>query len=208
MQTLPLNRMAVLLAVVLALPACSSLGPLGDILGSMGGIPGGSQQSGQITAEVQQVDSRQQQIYVRTQDGRTGAVFYDRNTAVVYRQQQYPVTALERGDVVTMRVQQDSRNNLYTDYIVVEQSVQERTGQSPGGIGGQMQRLEGRIGRIDYERGMFELQGQFSGVVIVGLPYNPPRALADRFRRLRSGDYVRIEGQYLSQDRVELYRFL
>jgi len=32
--------------------------------------------------------------------------------------------------------------------------------------------------------------------------------VADRFNRLREGDYVRIEGRFVNQDRFELESFL
>jgi hypothetical protein len=111
-------------AFVLAAAGCSgnTLGTLGDILG----MPSGAAQTGQLAAEIRQVDTQQQRIQVRTQDGQSGYVQYDENTVVVYRQQEYAVTALERGDVVTLHVQQDARGNLFTSRIDVQQSVQER----------------------------------------------------------------------------------
>jgi hypothetical protein len=41
----------------------------------------------------------------------------------------------------------------------------------------------------------------------VTLPYNPRSQDADRFRSLRSGDYVRFYGTYLSNNRVQLRQF-
>lgn len=122
----------VALTVALAtMPACSgnSLGNLGNILGgALGGSPSGSsQQQGEVLAEVQSVDTRQQAIHIRTEQGESGAVLFDRNTVVVYRQQQYPVTALERGDIVEMQLQRVDQQRLYTSRIDVRQSVQERT---------------------------------------------------------------------------------
>jgi hypothetical protein len=45
-------------------------------------------------------------------------------------------------------------------------------------------------------------------MVVVSLPSNAPRSVGDRFNRLREGDHVRIEGQFLNQDRFELESFL
>ncbi len=121
------NLIAVL--AVLLLTGCSG-GLLGDILGGgLGGLGGGQEQGqGQLEAEIQQVDTQRQLIQVRTREGETGAVRYDRNTFVVYRQEQYPVTALERGDIVVMQVRQDRDGSLYVGRIDVTQSVQERRG--------------------------------------------------------------------------------
>ena len=198
---------------VMALSGCAgtNLGALGDILGgAMGGMGGaGGQQQGQLVVEVQGVDTRQQVIAVRTQQGQQGNVLFDQNTIVTYQNQQYPVTALERGDVVAMQVQQTQQGAPYASRIDVQQSVQERTGQTTGGVGGtgQMQQMYGRVGQVDYNRGMFQLQTQ-QGTVVVQMPYNPGPATNDYFRRLRTGDTVRLEGTYIGNGRVELYRFI
>jgi hypothetical protein len=202
------SRTAVATMAMLALGGCAGLGNLGglaDILGAVGGAQGAGQQ-GQLTAEVQQVNTQQRTIRIRTQDGQTGSVLFDQNTVVVYQQQQYPVTALEAGDVANFQLQQASNNNLYAARIDVVQSVQQRSGQS--GASGQLYQLAGRVGAIDQNRGVFELQTQTSGVILVSLPYNPPAATADRFRRLRTGDSVGVEGYLTAQGRVELTRFL
>ena len=111
------------------LTSCAQLGSVGDILGAIGGTGTQQQQQTQLQAEVQQVDAGNQRIYVRTQQGQSGAVRFDGQTVVVYRQQQYPVTALERGDIVVMQLQQVSQNELYASRIDVTQSAQERTGE-------------------------------------------------------------------------------
>jgi exosome complex RNA-binding protein Csl4 len=194
---------ALVLASVAALSsACSTgLGSLGDILGGSG-TPGGQQQ-GQLNVEVRSVDESQRLIQVTTTQGQTGNVRYDQNTVVVYQQQQYPVTALERGDVVVMQVQEDARGELYVSRIDVQQSVQERTGQT----GGNVQELSGRVANLDRNRGWFVLQTQ-SGNLTVSLPYNPPQATLDYFNRLRNGDTVRLEVTPLGAGRAEIYRFL
>lgn len=196
-------------AVALSGCAGTNLGALGDILGGAMGGMGGAGQQGQLVVEVQGVDTRQQVIAVRTEQGQQGNVLYDQNTIVVYQNQQYPVTALERGDVVAMQVQQTQQGAPYASRIDVQQSVQERTGQTTGGVGGtgQMQQMYGRVGQVDYERGTFQLQTQ-QGTYVVQMPYNPGPATNDYFRRLRSGDTVRLEGTIVANGRVELYRFI
>jgi hypothetical protein len=203
-----LSRSTAAAVALVGMSGCAGLGSLGglaDILGAVGGIPGAGGQQGQLTAEVQRVNPQQQTIHIRTQDGQSGPVLYDQNTVVVYQQQQYPVTALEPGDVANFQLQQAQNNNLYAARVDVVQSVQQRGGQAGGG---QLYQLAGRVGSIDHNRGVFELQTQTSGVVLVSLPYNPSSATADRFRRLRSGDSVGIEGYLVAQGRVELSRFL
>jgi hypothetical protein len=45
-------------------------------------------------------------------------------------------------------------------------------------------------------------------VIVVSVAFNTPRAVTDRFNRLRNGDYVRIEGRSASADRFDLENFL
>ena len=211
MMRYSIRHLAAAAFTVVTLSGCAgtNLGALGDILGgAMGGQ--GAGQNGQVVVEVQGVDTRQQVIQVRAQDGQQGNVRYDQNTVVSYQNQQYPVTALERGDVVAMQLQQGQQGQTYVSQIVVQQSVQERTGQGgQGTVGGsgQMQQMYGRVGQIDHNRGMFQLQTQ-QGTVTVSLPYNPGNATTDYFNRLRTGDNVRLEGTFTGNGRVELYRFI
>ena len=200
---------------VLTLTGCAgtNLGQLGEILGGAMGAPGGQQQNGQVLAEVTNVDTRQQVIQLRTQQGQTGNVMFDQNTIVVYQNQQYPVTALERGDVAYFQLQQGQQGSTYAARIDVQQSVQERTGQQTGTTQGgtygqqQMVQLSGTVGRIDYNQGWFELRTQ-NGTATVRLPYNAGEAQADYFRRLRTGQNVRVEGTNLGNGQVDLYRFM
>ena len=213
-----LGRRGVVLAAVLAASGCAGgglggLGGLGDILAGAAGLPGSGQQGqgqgqGQVVAEIQGLDTQRQLIQVRTQNGQTGSLLYDQNTVVVYQQRQYQVSNLERGDVVAIQVQQTNQGSPYASRIDVQQSVQERNGQSSGGGGvGQVQQFNVRVGQVDRQRGMFQLQTSHSGNVVVSLPYNPSGTVVNQFNRLRSGDSVRLEGSEIGNGRVELYRF-
>ena len=115
-----------LVGALVLLTACSNLGALGNILGSLGGIGGAQQQQGQIEVEIRQVDVNAQRIHVRTRGGETGSVRFDNQTQVIYRQQRYPVTALEPGDIAVMQVQEIQGNELYASRIEVTQSVRGR----------------------------------------------------------------------------------
>lgn len=209
-----IRHLAAAAFTVMTLTGCAgtNLGQLGEILGgAMGGGMGGAGQQGQgqVVVEVQGVDTRQQVISVRTEQGQQGNVMFDQNTVVTYQNQQYPVTALERGDVVAMQLQQGQQGQTYVSRIDVQQSVQDRNGQGTGTVGGsgQMQRIQGRVGQIDHSRGTFQLQTQ-QGTFVVTLPYNPGNATTDYFNRLRTGDNVQMEGTVMGQGRIELHRFI
>jgi hypothetical protein len=211
----------VALAAMLSATGCAQAGALGEILGGVMGPQGqGQGQGGQVVGEIQGIDARQGMMQIRTQNGQTGNVYFDQNTRVVYQQREYAVTALERGDVVAFQVQQDQRGNAYTNYIQVQQSVQDRSGQSSqqqGGVynpgtGGtygnnNVQRFAGTVGYIDTQRGSFELRTQ-NGAAQVALPYGASAQDAQRFRALRSGQSVTLDGQMVAQGRIDLVRFV
>lgn len=211
-----LGLRAAALAAMLSAAGCSQAGAIGEILGGVIGPQGqqGQGQGGQVAGEIQGVDTNRGFLQIRTQSGQTGNVYFDQNTRVVYQQREYPVTALERGDVVAMNIQQDQRGQAYTNYIQVQQSVQERTGQSSqggtyngGNSSANVQRFSGTVGYIDTQRGIFELRTQ-NGSAQVSLPYNVNSQDNQRFRSLRSGQNVTVEGRMASQGRIELQRFL
>ncbi|HYW08471.1 MAG TPA: hypothetical protein VE913_16040 [Longimicrobium sp.] len=209
-------RGVVVCAALLSATGCASAGPIGDIIGgvlSQGQGQGQGQrqgQQGEVYGEVQGVDTRQQYVQIRTQDGRTANVRFDQRTRVIYQQQEYAVTNLERGDVVNMRLQQDQQGNLYTDYIQVSQSVQDRNGTNnntgSGSSTGQIQQFTGTVGQVDTQRGVFELRTQ-QGTLVVALPYRPSAQDDQRFRSLRAGQSVRVQGRMVANGRLELDRF-
>lgn len=192
------------LGMALATAACGG-GGLGDILGGVLTGDGGAQ-GGTVTVEVQEVREQQQQIIVRTEDGQTGPVLYDANTQVVYQNQNYPVRALEYGDVVDMRVQQ-VQQGYYTDLIQVRTPVQERQGGYRGSPSPDVYRVEGTIGQIDLQQEAFTLNMTQGGTVTVRLPGNAPQTARDRLRDYRAGDYVRVEIRPVDQQRAELVRW-
>ena len=180
--------------------ACSQLG---SILGGAGGA--GSPQGGsQLSGYVEGVDTRTQQIAIQTSGGQRVMLLFDNQTSVVYQNQNYPVTALERGDQVTARVQSASGGAYYTDLIQVDQSVSSSGGSSSAS--GSVQSLQGVVGQVDRGNGAFRLDGS-NASVIVTLPYNVRQADLNRFNSLRAGDQVRFYGVFLNNSRVELRQF-
>ena len=109
---------------LVVLTGCSNMGSIGNILGSvLGGMGGQQNQQQQLDVEIQQVDANSGRLYVRTNDGQQGTIRVDNNTQVVFNNQRYPVTALERGDVVRIQVQQTQNNELYATRIDVLRSA-------------------------------------------------------------------------------------
>jgi hypothetical protein len=198
-----INRAASGLALALALSGCS------DNV-ALVGRPTLELGQDEFVAEVERLDTSSREIHLRPNDSRTRVVGYSTEARVMYRGREYPVTQLEAGDVVAMRLRQDARGNSYTDLIRVQESIQDRNqrrgdGASPGrGI----QTLDGRVEQLDFQRSSFEIRGQSRERVIVSLSDNARRSDVDRFRALRSGDYVRVEGRFVDRERFELDSFL
>jgi hypothetical protein len=182
--------------------ACSSAGGLGNILGSVLGAGTGTG-GNQLSGYVQGVDTRNRQIGIQQSNGQTIAVSYDNNTQVVYNNQNYPVTALESGDQVTLRIQQMQNGGYYTDVIQVDRSV-----SGPSTIqSGNVQLMEGYVRQVDQQNGLFLLDASNGARITVQLPQQIARNDLDRFRNLRVGDYTRFYGVYVSNARVELRQF-
>lgn len=199
-------RIAPVLVAAATLAGCSG-GGLGDVLGGVltgGGT--GQGQAGTLTVEVQEVRQQQQQIIVRTEDGQQGAVLFDNQTQVIYNNENYPVTALEYGDVVDMRVQ-EVQQGLYTDLVQVRTPVQERQGGSGGTTDPNVYQMEGTIGSINLSQSTFTLNMTQGGTVEVYLPSNASRTMRDRLRDYRAGDYVRVQIRPVSETRAELIRW-
>jgi hypothetical protein len=164
----------------------------------------------ELVAAVERVNTGSSEINLRPNDGRTRVVGYSTDTRVLYRGREYPVSQLEAGDIVAMHLRQDSRGNSYTDLIRVQESIRDRnqsrgdTSRPAAGI----QTVDGRVGRVDFQRNSFEMRDQSREPVLVSVPDSARRSDFDRFRTLRSGDYVRVEGRFLDRERFELDSFL
>jgi hypothetical protein len=209
-------RGAVLLGAGVSITACSQLGGLGNVLGGVLGPAAGSGTGGTVQGTVRAIDTQRGMLQITTTNGQTGNVYFDNRTQVVYQQQQYPVTALEQGDQIQAQLQQDQQGNYYTNYILVTRSVQEsnggynnggynnggyNTGTNSGYI-----TTEGRVTWVDSQRGQFGLNSN-RGALTVQMPYSANANDANTFRNLRQNAYVRVEGQMVSNNQLQLSRF-
>lgn len=189
--------------VVLATGGCAQAGGLGEILG---GVLGGSPAAGnQVSGTVENVDTRSRLVYIRQSNGQNVGFSYDSNTQVSYQNQNYPVTALERGDEVTARYRESGNNSYYVDLIQVNRSV--NSGDTGGTGSGQVYQLQGNVRSVDRSNGVFTMSTQNGGIVTVSMPYNARSTDVNRFNQLRNGDFVRILGEQLNSARFELRQF-
>lgn len=192
------RRATTLLPGLVLVAGCAGFG-LEDVLG---GLPGTGVQDGELV-EVQQVDTRNREIEVMTEDGVRDRVLYDERTRVRYEGRDYEVRALERGDLVRMRLRDTRTGEPYAELIEVERSADERGG---GGVTGSVERVEGEVGWLDRDGGRFILETRNAGIMVF-LPRNPPSDMVRTFRNLDRGDWIRAEIRPLDRDEAELVRF-
>lgn len=164
----------------------------------------------EIFAEVDRVDTSSREIHLRPDDGRNRVVGYSADARVLYQGREYLIAQLASGDEVSMQLKQDSRGKFYTDLVRVHESKRDRDQSRSGdaGPGSRIRTLDGRVEQLDFQRSSFEIRDRSRERVIVSLPDNARRSDVDRFRALRSGDYVRVEGRFLDRERFELDSFL
>jgi hypothetical protein len=193
------GRVPVMLALaggLLLAPACAPLGAMDGV------VLGGGASTSFVEGEVRAVDGRRSRMEIRDRRNRGYMVHFDQRTQVVYRQRQYPVNALERGDVVRVRLVRDRNGALWADRVDVRQSVRER-----GFAYGRTERVAGTVSRVDHRRGHFTMQAGRNQVLVVHLPPRISRDDARRFERLRRGDRVRVEVRPAGRGAAEFVRF-
>jgi hypothetical protein len=199
-----ISRTAILASLATTLSGCAgmNMGSLAEILASGAGLYGSN-----VSGEIRSIDTRRQEIQLSSGYSGSERIQYDNRTEVVYQQRRYDVRDLEVGDYVQVQLA-DSRGERYAQTIYVQEGARNDRGstQYPGGdrrIG----QLDGTVNQIDQRQGWFELSDRYGSIVMVTLPYQANRGLSDRFQRLRRGDRVRIEGEWLNGSRMEVHRF-
>jgi hypothetical protein len=193
--------------LILALVIIMALGQSGCSSALWEELTTGQSDQRDLVGEVERVDTSPREIHLRDNSGRTSVVGYDASTRVIYRGREYSVNQLEAGDIVAVELKRGLLDKSYANLIRVQESVQDRGGiTTRPGTG--IQTVDGRVERVDIQRGTFEIRDQSRERVLVSLPYNARRSDVDRFRALREGDYVRVEGRFLDRERFELDSFL
>jgi hypothetical protein len=181
---------------LLVLAACSPLGAAETV------IPGPGGRHAVVEGQVRSVDLRRSRVEIRDQWNRGQTVRVDRATRVVYRQRSYPVSALERGDVVRVRVARDRNGSLWADRIDVRESVRNR-----GRAHVRTERVNGTVAGVDGRRGYFSLHASRNQALVVYVPTRLSRDDAHRFQRLRRGDRVRVDVVRTGRGTAELVGF-
>lgn len=128
-----MRRATFVLAALLMTAACGSMGDGG--LGSIGDIILGSpssSQSSDVKGTVAAIDTNARRIdlnvtYINNlrdnNNGQRGSIYYDNNTTVVFNNQNYNVTDLERGDEIEVRGVADNGRYLAQQITVVRDAT-------------------------------------------------------------------------------------
>jgi hypothetical protein len=91
----------------------------------------------------------------------------------------------------------------------VHETVQDRLAKgTPRRPLSRLETVEGTVENVNHERGVFDLRLRSGKVITVTLPYNARSADADDLRRLRRGDFVRLEGAFVNPETFQLQAFL
>jgi hypothetical protein len=166
-------------------------------------------QPGEVQAEVDQIDRSRREIHALTNDGGRRVIPYDIDrTHVIYHDGDYSVGDLESGDLIAYFPV--PRDRSYVETIRVQEPVQARpvstARRSPPPPRNDV--VEGTVERVDIDRGLFDVRPRSGGTVTVSVPYNARAVDVDYFRSLRRGDSVRLEGEFVNRDNLQLLSFL
>lgn len=167
---------------------------------------------GETRAELMEVIPSRREIRVRADGGRDRVMTYSANRiTVVYHGRDYTVENLQSGDIIAF--QTDPRNSNDIESIRIQEPVQSRTSPAPSNArpsppSPRSNVIEGTVDRIQYDRGIFDVRTRSGEVVTVSLPYSARAVDVENFRRLRTGDSVRLEGEFINRDNVQLESFI
>jgi len=166
--------------------------------------------AGEVRGEIDRVDRGRREISVIADDGRRQLLPYDIDrTHVVYHGWDYAVDDLEAGDRVAFRPL--PRSVSYIDTIRVLEPVQARSGTTiarPLPARARADVVEGTVERVDPSLGTFDLRPPTGRTITVSVPYNAKTADVDSFRSLRRGDRVRVEGEFVNSESLQLLSFI
>jgi hypothetical protein len=149
-----------------------------------------------ISATVNGMDHNLREIYLRTANNQHYVVSYTAGTRVTSRDRQVSVNDLRPGDRIRAEVREGTGQRLFADEIQLE-----------GGGASAIRVIEGTVERIVPERGFLELRTGTGALVTVYVPEGSSAETRNRFQRIGVGDTVRLEGERLGEDRLELLAF-
>lgn len=162
-----------------------------------------------LVGEVERVELSARRIYLRPynkSDRRVVALSAD--AQVFDRGREYPVARLKPGDVVAMQIKRDPRGEPYADLIRIQESSASENRRDVPASAPRIETLAGTVESVNRRDNSFELDDRSGPPVSVRLSEYVRDSDRERFRTLRAGARVRIEGKFTARDRFEMLSFL
>ena len=191
----------------LALILLAACGSTGDILG--GGS--GQQQNYEIRGTVDSIDLNSRSIFLTNVSGYTSMlsngsssvrVYFDDRTPVDYNGQSYRPTDLERGDQVSVRVDENG-NTLMAESVTVLRDVSSGTSY-PTNPGSYESNIRGTVRYIDTSRRTIEVDRGYGSTTFVEYEANTPVYFNNQTYNpvdLERGDEIDIRARDLGSGR-------
>ena len=153
-----------------------------------------------VTATVDGVDHQLREIYLLAEGNQHYVVSYLSGTRVTSQGRDYPVDNLRPGDRVEVDVREGADKRLYADQVRV-------LGSGGAAATTKVRNVEGTVERVSLQRSVIELRTRSGELLTIYVPESSSQETKDRFHRVWVGDYVRVEGELLSENRLELLAF-
>jgi hypothetical protein len=169
-----------LAAASLMLILLAACGSMGDILG--GGGSGQQQGSYEISGTVESIDLNSRSIYLTNVSGYTSMlsnggnavrVYYEDRTPVDYNGQSYRATDLERGDQISVRVD-ESGNTLMAESVTVLRDVSTGSSYPTSPSGSYESNIRGTVRYVDSSRRTIEVDRGSGSATVVEFEANTP----------------------------------
>jgi Domain of unknown function (DUF5666) len=157
----------------------------------------GPHEARSVTATVNGIDHKLREMYLRTASNQHYVVNYTTGTRVIDGGRSARVSDLRTGDQVRVEIREGTGGRLFADEISLEGA----------GRASAIRTIEGTVERIVPERGFLELRAAGGTLTTVYVPEGSSAETRKRFQRIRVGDTVRVEGERLGEDRLELLAF-
>jgi len=161
-----------------------------------------------LVGAVERVDLSTRRLYLRPNRSDRRVVALSADAQVLDRGREYPVARLKPGDIVAMQIKRDSRGDPYADLLRIQQNSSSQNWRDAPGAAPRIETLAGRVESVNRRDDSFELDDRAGAPVSVRLSEYVRESDRERFRTLRAGVRVRIEGQFTTRDRFEMLSFL
>ena len=148
----------------------------------------------EFIGRVQELDHSRRELYIRTEGGLSQVVTYTNGTRVAADGKEISTSELARGDVIEVRMRGTADGRAVADSILVRERGDRNT------------TIEGTVERVLSDRRVIELRTASGALTTVYVPQDSPEAIENEFKQLRSGDFVRLQGIFLGENRFELTR--